>query len=70
MRRRSVDSTAIASVGYDAVARTLEVEFVGGAVYRYVDVPAQEHAALLAADSLGAHMNARIRDRYRFERVA
>jgi lysyl-tRNA synthetase class 2 len=68
--RLSVESTAIASVGYDARTRTLEVEFVGGGVYRYLGVPPREHETLLRAESIGAYVNRSVKPRYRCLRVA
>jgi hypothetical protein len=75
MRRRAavdrapVSSSSIASVGYDAVTRILEVEFVHGHVYRYRDVPDPVVRAFLSAPSLGAYLNANIRDAYRCTRA-
>lgn len=62
-------SSSIASLGYDAVRCVLEVEFDGGTVYRYFDVPAAAVETLLAAQSIGRTFNAWIRDRYRCVRV-
>lgn len=62
-------STVLQSVGYDATTRTLEAEFTSGAVYRYHDVPADVHDGLMIADSHGQYFNARIRDRYRYDRL-
>ena len=70
MRRRSVESSAIASVGYDAISRTLEVEYAGGGVYRYLGVPQRAYELLLRADSRGAYVNRRIKPYYRCVRVA
>jgi len=70
MRRRSVDSSAVASVGYDAGSRTLEVEFAGGAIYRYLDVPPRVHAQLLSAESAGGYVNRRVKPYHRSVRVA
>jgi hypothetical protein len=67
--RTSVESSCLASVGYAAGAGILEVEFRSGAVYRYLDVPPQDHAALLAAGSKGAHLNLFIKGRYREARL-
>ena len=53
MHRQRVESGVLRSVGYDAVARVLELEFADGAVYRYLDVPASLHAGLMTADSHG-----------------
>lgn len=70
MHRLSVESTAIASVGYEPRTRTLEVEYASGGVYRYLGVPPREHETLLRADSLGAYVNRRIKPRYPCVRVA
>jgi hypothetical protein len=69
MRRVSVDSSAIASVGYDARTRTLELEYERGSVYRYLGVPPREHETLMRADSLGAYVNRRIKPYYRCFRL-
>lgn len=70
MQRLPVESSAVASVGYDAVRRTLEIEYAGGAVYRYRGVPQRTYALLLRADSIGAYVNRRVKPYYRCERVA
>lgn len=69
MHRRSVESTAVLSVGYDRNRRVLEVEVEGGAVYQYLGVPAREYLALLAADSVGRYYNQRIKPNYDFRKV-
>ena len=52
MNRVAVDSTSVASVGYDERKHVLEIEFRGGRVYRYLDVPAAVHRLLLRAPSI------------------
>lgn len=66
MKRQAVSSSNIASIGYDASSNTLEVEFNGGRVYVYYDVPASEHRALMNASSHGTYFNANIRNNYEF----
>jgi len=53
MDREPVASEVLRSVGYDPDTRVLEVELAGGAVYRYLDVPAHVHATLMTAPSHG-----------------
>jgi KTSC domain len=60
MKREHISSSMMASVGYDAHTRTLEIEFVRGGVYQYLDVPAPEHEALIAATSKGRFFQVRI----------
>jgi hypothetical protein len=58
MRRIWVDSSSIASIGYEASTRELEIEFrESGDVYRYFDVPGEEYAAFMAAESKGSYLN-------------
>jgi KTSC domain len=47
----------------------LEVEFHGGGVYQYFEVPQTVVEELLAQDSLGAYFNTKIRDSYTCARV-
>jgi hypothetical protein len=69
MRRKPVESSSLASVGYDKATRTLEVEFRKGRLYRYHEVGAEIYERLMTADSKGRFMNAHIRTAYRFTRV-
>ncbi|MFY9910889.1 MAG: KTSC domain-containing protein [Candidatus Sulfotelmatobacter sp.] len=71
MQRVSVDSSSIASIGYAPEQQVLELEFrQSGEVYQYFDVPAEEHAAFLAADSKGTYLNLQFKPRqYRYHRV-
>jgi len=58
MKRVAVDSTSIASIGYEPRRRELEVEFrQSGEVYRYFDVSSEEYAEFMAAESKGAYLN-------------
>jgi len=69
IERQPVQSTVLAAVGYDAAKRLLEIEFHSGAIYRYLEVPAEIHRRLLAAESKGHFFGANIRDKFRCERV-
>lgn len=64
MKRRALDSSVLASAGYDARIAVLELEFRSGEVYRYFAVPPSVHDGLLAAPSAGRFFTQRIRDRY------
>jgi hypothetical protein len=55
IERVHVESSQIASIGYDPKTQTLEVEFNHeGAVYRYVNVPADVYQEIMSADSVGS----------------
>lgn len=69
MQRTPVDSSMMASVGYDAVSHTLEIEFQSGRVYQYFDVPRRIHRDLMKADSHGCFFNSEIRDDYSYTRL-
>jgi hypothetical protein len=58
MRRVPVRSTSIASIGYLPAEQELEIRFRGsGDVYRYFDVPGEDYAAFMAAESKGTYLN-------------
>lgn len=65
MRRAKVVSSQILSIGYDAQTETLEIEFKGGSVYQYEEVPAEVHAAFMTAPSKGNFFRERIKGRDR-----
>ena len=69
MRREPVESTSVTSMGYDARSATLEIEFAGGGVYRYLGVPERTWDRLRAAESKGRFVNAFVKNRYRFMRA-
>lgn len=69
MRRHEVQSTSLASVGYDANARVLEVEFRSGAVYHYHDVPYRIAQGLARAQSIGGYFMRAVRNSFSYERV-
>lgn len=66
--RRAVDSSVIASVGYDPKSEALVIEFKHGALYRFSGVPMATVTALMAAESKGRYFNRHIRDQFPYER--
>ncbi|MCB9468393.1 MAG: KTSC domain-containing protein [Candidatus Obscuribacterales bacterium] len=67
MKRKSVSSSNLKSVGYED--GTLEIEFKNGRIYQYSDVPKEIYDELMTADSLGIYFNSEIRDEYDCERI-
>jgi KTSC domain len=63
--RQPVDSTAIAKIGYSKRRHILEIEFVNGAVYRYLDVPPVVYRDLMSAESKARFYDMNIRRHYR-----
>ena len=69
MDRQPVESSNIASVGYEADSMTLEVEFLSGAVYQYQGVPEYAFQEFLGSPSKGAYFSEFIRNVYSTVRV-
>ena len=69
MKITPVESSTLASVGYDESSDLLQLEFRNCVLYRYFAVPGAVHEALLAATSKGRYFNQAIRGQYRFVRI-
>ena len=70
MDRDTVDSSMIASIGYDQTSGTVEVEFrPNGQVWQYYDVPEITYNEVRSAGSLGKAFNALIKKHFREARV-
>src|SRR6266702_1123327 len=63
--RQSVQSSAIAKVGYSKRRHILEIEFVNGAVYRYLDVSATVYRDLITAESKARFYDSSVKGHYR-----
>jgi len=66
MERQAVESSNLASVGYNPESKILEVEFKHGGIYQYKGVPKDEYDALMNAESHGKYFAANIRNDYDF----
>lgn len=69
MNRNPVQSSNIAAIGFDPDTSELEIEFTNGNIYRYANVPADEHEHLIMAESLGRHFAARIKNQFECRKV-
>lgn len=66
-----LESEMLGAVAYDDGKQILHLRFrKTGDVYRYFEFPAAEYQAFLAADSKGRFFLARIRNAFRYERMA
>lgn len=65
-----VESAAIEAIDYDAGDARLQVTFVSGERYAYGGVPGEVHRAFVEAESKGRFFQARIRDRYPYEKLS
>jgi KTSC domain len=69
MERRIVESSNLASIGYDASTGTLEIEFKSGSIWQYYDFPEHMWNEFEYAESHGKYFNANIKNQYRDGRV-
>ncbi|NUO20316.1 KTSC domain-containing protein [bacterium] len=69
MTRTPVVSSNLKSVGYDTATRTLEIQFLSGGIYQYINVPPNVYSALMAASSHGSFFARAIRNSYRFRKI-
>lgn len=69
MQRKDVTSSMMASIGYDAKTKTLEIEFNSGTIWQYYVVPKSEFNKMKKADSIGRYFLDSIKDCYEETRV-
>ena len=70
MNRQLVESSNLASIGYDAENEILEIEFNHGGVYQYFDVPENVYDELMDADSHGQYFDRNIKKAgYEFKKI-
>lgn len=65
-----LDSPAIASLGYDAATRTMQIEFRTGRIYQYLDVPPQVFEQLIETAIGDARVFHDVLNRYTCRQVA
>ncbi len=70
VKRKTVWSTSVRSVGYDESDQVLEIEFVSGGIYRYYGVPREVYQRMLEAPSKGAYFLQHVKDEYQYSRAA
>lgn len=68
MQRQSVQSSNIASIGYESNSQVLEVEFNDGSIYQYFNIPSNVHEGIMSASSHGRYLHAHIKDQYPYQR--
>ena len=71
MKWLTLESKMLSAVAYDDSKQILYLRFRNtGYVYRYFEFPAADHRAFLSAESKGRFFRYRIRDYFRYERLA
>jgi len=70
---KTCSSSNVAKIGWkgnpESDIGVLAVEFNGGGLYHYYDIPAHMFDEMLSADSVGRYINERIKNNYNFEKV-
>lgn len=69
MKRTTVKSSNIASIGYDMENEILEIEFKSRKIYKYFEVPIYEYEGIMEADSHGGYLAKHIKEVYRYELI-
>lgn len=69
INRENVESSNLASVGYDSDSMTLEVEFNSGSVYQYFDVPEFVYEDLMGSASKGSYFHHNVRNSYSYSQL-
>ena len=69
MLRARVESSNIATVGYDEEQQIMEVVFHDGRVYHYLEVPPERALSLLRAESKGRFLNREIKPNFDYRAV-
>lgn len=65
-----VDSSNIESIGFDPEASILQVQFKGGSIYQYENVPAEVFEEFKAADSKGTYLSRNIKGIYAYTKIS
>jgi hypothetical protein len=69
MNMKPVPSSNVHAIGYDPETKDLEIHFHKSGVptgkYTHHDVPPEEHAALMDAESYGKHYAANIKGKFK-----
>lgn len=69
MNWRSVTSSNIDAIAYDAGSSTLYVRFNNGTSYSYSGVPESEYNGLISASSHGSYLASHIKGRYSYQKL-
>ncbi|OGA52295.1 MAG: hypothetical protein A3F74_12950 [Betaproteobacteria bacterium RIFCSPLOWO2_12_FULL_62_58] len=69
MERKRINASTIRSVGYDARARILEVEFSSGSIIQYSGVSEEVYRRLMNAPSPGSFFHDKIEEDFPARRL-
>ena len=69
MEMKPVQSSNIDAVGYDPDTREMRIQFKGTGTYAFRGISAEQHRALVNAQSVGGHFAAHIRPRFKGKKL-
>jgi hypothetical protein len=69
MERTKVESSNIASIGYDQASTTLEIEFQNGSVYQYFEVPLEIFQNFIQAGSKALFFSEKIKGYFSYVKI-
>ncbi len=69
MDMKAVNSSQVASIGYDSSKKVLTVKFVSGGTYTYAGVTPDLHAGLLKAKSVGGYLSKHVKGRFEYKKA-
>jgi hypothetical protein len=70
VKRSPVASSNIRTIGYDNNRQTLEIEFVGGTVFQYFDVPEGTYQGIISSSSVGRYFQDNVKKRYSYIKLS
>lgn len=68
MKHQEVKSSNIKSIAHCPNSNCMEVTFNNGNTYIYEGVKAEDHQALLKAESIGSHFHNNIKGKFKFKK--
>ena len=64
-----IDSSMMKCVDYDEASKELDITFMSGKTYRYLDVSPEMYSALLDAESKGQFFNEHIKNEFAYSEM-
>jgi hypothetical protein len=68
IKMEAVTSSQLAAVGYDPESETMAIRFKNGSLYHYYHVSAEQHHALVSAESIGKHFTQNVKWSFEYQR--
>jgi hypothetical protein len=69
MKSHAIHSSVVRNADYEESLRQLDIEFIGGSIYRYYDVDETLFDAFIGSPSKGEFLNMSIKPNHRYVRL-